>query len=81
MPLADGDIEGDDRAVGAEFDGVGTGVLEIIIELLHQTAAQAHHRLGRFSMPVDRQWRPRLDGVEHTLRLIVRRVPEIQIHP
>ena len=36
VPLADGDVQGDYRAAGREFDGLGAATLQLVIELLHQ---------------------------------------------
>jgi len=36
VPLADGDVQGDYRAAGREFDGLGAAALQLVIELLHQ---------------------------------------------
>ncbi len=82
MPLADGDVEGDVGAVGArgQVDGGGHFAL-VVVEDFAQMAAQADHRFRRFQMPMDGQRRARFQRVEHPLRLIVRPVAQVKIHP
>ena len=79
MPLAQGDVQGHTRAVGREFDNLGhlTGA---IVEDFPQPSPQAHHRLARAHMPVNRQRSAGLQRIEHTLRVILGRIPKVQIH-
>lgn len=78
MPLAGGDVN--ERAARDHVDHRGQGA-GIVIEVLLEMSPQAHHRLGCSPMPMDGQHRPRLDGIEHPLRLILRRIPQVQVHP
>ena len=78
MPLAGGDVN--ERAARDHVDHRGQGA-GIVIEILLEMPPQAHHRLRCSPMPMDGQHRPRLDGIEHPLRLILRRIPQVQVHP
>ena len=78
MPLAGGDV--DERTARDHVNGIGQPPLPVI-EVLLEMPPQAHHRLGGGPMPMDGQHRPRLDGIEHPLRLILRRIPQVQVHP
>ena len=40
-----------------------------------------NHRFRRTQMPMNRHHSPRLQSIEHPLRAIGRRIPQIQIHP
>lgn len=79
MPLPQRNVECYVGTVGREFNGFRDGAL-VIIELLNQTAAQADNCLRGLLVSMDRQWRARLDGIEHTLRMIFRCISKVQIH-
>ncbi len=51
------------------------------IILLHHTATQHNHRLRSRLMSMHRHHRLRLNRVQHPLRPVLRRIPQIQIHP
>ena len=83
-----------DKAVpAARFDGhaaVGsTGgdghllgdVAIVIVEILGGTPPKNHHCLCRLAMAMNRQLRPRLKRIEHTLGTIISRGTHIEIHP
>ncbi len=52
-----------------------------IIEILFKMPADLNHSLGTCMMPMNRQHRARLQGIQHSLRLVFSRIPQIQIHP
>ena len=64
VPLADGDVQGDYRAAGREFDGLRAAELALVVEFLHQPAAKTDNGFGGFPVPMDGQRRARLDGVQ-----------------
>ena len=83
-----------DKAVpAARFDGhaaVGsTGgdghllgdVAIVIVEILGGTPPKNHHCLCRLAMAMNRQHRPGLKRIEHTLGTIISRGTHIEIHP
>ena len=83
-----------DKAVpAARFDGhaaVGSAggdghllgdVAIVIVEILGGTPPKNHHRLCRLAMAMNRQHRPRLQRIEHTLGTILSRGTHIEIHP
>lgn len=51
-----------------------------VVQVLFEMAADAYDRLRRRSMAMHRHHGAGLDGVEHPLRLVFRRVAEIQVH-
>ena len=78
VPLPRRDV--DQRPAGDHVDGLRHPPLGVV-EVFHEMPPQAHHRLRRRPVPMDGQHRPRLDRVQHPLRLIGRRIPQVQIHP
>lgn len=78
VPLAGGDV--DEGAAGEHVDGFGQPPL-LIIEVFFEMPAEADYRLGGGPVPMDGQDRAGLDGVQHALGAIGRRVPQIVIHP
>lgn len=52
-----------------------------IEEQFLRPAPQHHHVLTRAHVPMHGNHRPRLDGIEHALGLVVNRVPEVIVHP
>lgn len=78
MPLSGGDI--DERATGYHVDGVGQLTVDVIKVFL-EMSTDAHNRLGCVPMPMDGQNRPRFDGIQHPLGLVIRGIPEVQVHP
>ena len=79
-PLADGDIHRHAAGAGRQVDDL-RHLAGIAVKDLPQPAPQAHHRLRRLPVPMDGQHRPRLQRIQHPLRAVGRRVPEIQVHP
>ena len=78
MPLSGGDV--DERATRDHVDQRGSGA-GIVIKVLLEMPPQAHHRLGSCPVPMDGQDRSRFDRIQHALGLILRRIPQIQVHP
>ena len=78
VPLPRRDV--DERPARDHVDGLRHPPLGIV-EVFHEMPPQAHHRLRRRPVPMDGQHRPRLDRVQHPLRLVRRRIPQVQIHP
>ena len=77
MPLAGGDVDEGTAGRHVNRRSLGTG---IIVKVFDEVSSQAHHRLGGGPVPMDGQYRSRLDGVEHPLGLVGRAVPEVQVH-
>ena len=80
VPRARGDVQRHDRAAGRELDPLRQ-LAGRVVELLEYPPAEADHRLGGVGVPVDRDHGARLHGVQHALRLVLRGVPQIQVHP
>ena len=80
MPLADGDVQGHDRAIGHEVDGVSKPAILVIKQFL-QMSAETDHSLGSVSMPMNRKWAAWFDRIQHSLGAALVRVPQIVIHP
>lgn len=80
VPLAGGDVEAVGGAVRGEVEGVGDDAVEVVIEDFAKVAAKADDGLGGFLMAMDGQDSAWLHGIEHALRLIVRRGPEVIVH-
>ena len=74
------DIEKIIRPARNEFYRLGE-IPHIVIEILHEPSPKAHHCLGAQTVPMNRQRTPRLDGIEHPLGPILRRISQIIIHP
>lgn len=53
----------------------------VIVQILLEMPEDAHHRLRRGPVPMDRHHRPRLDRIQHPLRAVLRRIPQVQVHP
>ena len=67
---------------GAGGDGHLLGdVAIVIVEILGGTPPKNHHCLCRLAMAMNRQLRPRLKRIEHTLGTILSRGTHIEIHP
>ena len=80
VPLACGDVQGDGGAVGREFDRFNAGA-EFVVKFFDQLAAENDHGFGGMPMPVNGQRSAGLNGVEHPLRLVLRGIAKVQIHP
>ena len=78
MPLSGGDV--DERATRGHVDQRGSGA-GIVIKVLLEMPTQAHHRLGSGPVSMDGEHRPRLDGIQHALGLILRRIAQVKVHP
>ena len=78
MPLSCRDIN--ECPSWNNVDGIRQPPL-LIIEVFHEMPTQAHHRLRGGPMPMDRQLRPGLDGIQHALGEILQRIPQVQVHP
>ena len=78
VPLAGGDVE--EEGAGGHVDDLrqaSVGIVEVLLEV----TAEADDRLGGGRVPMDGQDRARLDGVQHALGAIGRRIPQVQVHP
>ena len=78
VPLTRWDI--DESPARDHIDGIGQPAL-LVIEVFLEMPTQAHHRLGGGPVPMDGKHRSRLDGIQHPLGLILRRIPQVQVHP
>lgn len=69
-------------AVGAGGDGHDLVDIAVgIIEILARRASHDHDRLRGSQVPVDRQLCPGLQRIQHPLRIILRRVAQVVVHP
>lgn len=80
MPLVFRDIDGDAVPFRLEVDALRHHP-RVVVEHLAEMPAEAHHRLGRLGMPMNRQRRPRFQRIQHPLGLVLRSVSEVQVHP
>ena len=80
MPLADRDVQRDAIRTGRQVDDL-SHLARVIIKHLAKVPTKAHHRLRTLSMPMYRQRRTRLDGVQHALGTVGSGVVEIVVHP
>ena len=76
--MAGGDV--DEGAAGEHVDGFGQPAT-LIVEVFFEMTAEADDRFGGGSVPMDGQNCAGLDGIQHALGAIGRRVPQIVIHP
>jgi len=81
VPLASGDVEAIGGAVRGEVKDVRDNAVEFVVEDFTQMTTEADDGLGGFLMAMDGQDSAWLHGIEHALRLIVRRGPEVIVHP
>lgn len=77
MPLAGGDVQ---HIASRQHVHRLHLRARFVVQVLFEMAADAYDRLRRRSMPMHRHHGAGLDGVEHPLRLVFRRVAEIQVH-
>ena len=85
MPLAERNAEA--QAIGGGGIGRSAGgdeafsdaAVRIEIVLPHRAADQ-HYRFRGASVPVNRQYGPRLQGVKHTLAAVLCRIAKVEIH-
>ena len=80
MPLADGDVQGDAIAIGRQVDDI-RHLPFLVIKDFAQMPTETNHCLGRLHIPMDGQLRTRLNGIQHPLGPIRRRIPQVQVHP
>lgn len=80
MVLPHGHMDGGSVAARGQ-EPAARFVPQLIEEQLLRPAPQHHHVLTRAHVPMHWNHRPRLDGVEHALGLVVDRVPEVIVHP
>lgn len=80
MPLAGGDVKGNDGAIGRKLDGLSAHTLQVVVVFFHQSASKADHRFTAVAVPVDGQRASRLNGVEHALGLVIGTVPKVPVH-
>ena len=86
MPLASRDAEahaigggGIGRSAGGGDETLSQAAVRIEIVLPHRAADQ-HYRFRGASVPVNRQYGPRLQGVEHTLAAVLCRIAKVEVH-
>ena len=77
MPLAGGDVQ---HIASRQHVHRLHLRARFVVQVLLEMAADAYDRLRRRSMPMHRHHGAGLNGVEHPLRLVFRRVAEIQVH-
>ena len=80
VPAAFFHIEAAEVAAGVEDDRLGLPA-GVVVEVPADLAAEDGDGLRRSAMPMDRQHRAGLQRIEHPLRLVVRGVAQIHIHP
>lgn len=86
VPLAERNTEaqaigggGVGRSAGGGDETLSQAAVRIEIVLPHQAADQ-HYRFRGASVPVNRQYGPRLQGVKHTLAAVLCRIAKVEIH-
>ena len=79
MVLPPGHMDGGSVAAGHK-QPAARFVPQLIEEQLLCLPPQHHHILARAHVPMHWYHRPRLDGIEHALGLVVNRVPEVIVH-
>ena len=78
VPLTGRDVN--ERPAGDHVDGIGQPPF-LVIEVFLEMPPQAHNSLRSCPVPMDGQDRSRFDRIQHALGLILRRIPQIQVHP
>ena len=86
VPLASRDTEahaigggGVGRSAGGGDETLSQAAVRIVVVLPHRAANQ-HYSFRGASVPVDRQYSPRLQGVKHTLAAVLCRIAKVEIH-
>ena len=86
VPLADRDAEahaigggGVGRSAGGGDEAFSEAAVRIEVVLPHRAADQ-HYRFRGASVPVNRQYGPRLQGIEHTLAAVLCRIAKVEVH-
>ena len=86
VPLASRDAEahaigggGIGRSAGGGDEAFSEAAVRIEVVLPHRAANQ-HCRFRGASVPVNRQYGPRLQGVKHTLAAVLCRIAKVEIH-
>ena len=86
VPLASRDTEahaivggGVGRSAGGGDEAFSDAAVRIEIVLPHRAADQ-HYCFHGASVPVNRQYGPRLQGVKHTLAAVLCRIAKVEIH-
>ena len=69
------------EAIRLQYKRIGTYPFKFIIILHPKLAPQAHHRFRCLLMPMNWQNTPWLDSIQHSLRTIYIRIPQVKIHP
>ena len=77
VPLSGRDVN--ERPAGDHVDGIGQPAL-LVIEVFLEMPPQAHNSLGSCPVPMDGKHRSGLNRIQHALGLILRRIPQIQVH-
>ena len=78
MVLAEGYVDGRAGTAWSEEEPSGF-IAEVVEEDLLRQAAEDDHILGGFVVPMDGDHRSRLDGIEHPLGGVVRRVAKVEV--
>lgn len=86
VPLASRDTEahaigggGVGRSAGGGDEAFSDAAVRIEIVLPHRAADQ-HYSFRGASVPVNRQYGPRLQGVKHTLAAVLCRIAQVEVH-
>ena len=86
VPLASRDAEAHaigggcvGRSAGGGDEAFSEAAVRIEVVLPHRAADQ-HYRFRGASVPVNRQYGPRLQGVEHTLAAVLCRIAKVEVH-
>lgn len=86
VPLASRDAEAHaigggcvGRSAGGGDEAFSEAAVRIEIVLPHRSADQ-HYRFRGAGVPVNRQYGPRLQGVEHTLATVLCRITQVEVH-
>lgn len=67
------------RSAGGGDETLSQAAVRIEIVLPHRAANQ-HYSFRGASVPVNRQYGPRLQGVKHTLAAVLCRIAQVEVH-
>ena len=81
VPLSSRDIDQNIGTIRRKLNGIRAYTLQFIIELLHYPTSHTDDSFRGLLVPMDSHGRTRLNGIQHPLRAIILRVPQVIVHP
>ena len=81
MPLPCWYVQGYHWSIGRKLDTLCALTLQLIIKLFYQPTSETHHCFRSLLVPMYRQRTSWLNRIQHSLRLVLRRIPKIHVHP